>query len=165
MIINTRQLLCLFASLCLLVSCYPPIDLDKQQEARRGLDAALAQLPTLQRFTTIKILVYESYDAEHSSEYVCYYAKGYIVAGSSIPAADAVSYYAQSVQSLGWLPDSDQHTSERLLDRGMYERMVISPYEPEIEIQNAVGYTQLKETYTSVIVIRVDYTVPSRERC
>ncbi len=165
MIISMRRLLCFFTLLGLLASCYPLVDPDKQQEARRGLDAALAQLPTLQRFTTAKILVYESHDAEHSSEYVCYYAKGYIVAGSSLPAEDAVSYYAQSVQPLGWSPNSDKLASERLLDRGLYERIVISPYEPEIEIQNAVGYAQLKKTYLSVIVIRVDYTLPSRDRC
>ncbi len=162
---SIRRLSCFFALLSLLVSCYPPVSPEKQLETREGLDTALAELPTLASFITIKVLVYESYDNEHSNERVCYYAKGYVVAGSSLPEADALDAYTQKVQALGWTRDMTQYGFERLLNRGANESMVIFSYEPGIEIRDAVGYTQLKKEYKSVIVIRVDYTVPARDGC
>ena len=129
------------------------------------MDAAIAQLPTLANFTSIKVLVYESYDNEHGGERICYYAKGYVIAGSSLPDAEALDVYAQQLQSLGWTFDKTQYTVSRLLSRGSNEDIVVYSYEPGPEIKDAVDYAQLKKVYESVIITRVDYTVPSRDGC
>lgn len=154
---------CFFA--LLLVSCSPVVSLEKQREARRGLDAALAQLPTLASFTPVKVLVYESYDNEHGGEHVCYYAKGYVIVGSSLPYAKALDVYAHQLQSLGWTFDKAQYTLSRLLSRESNEDAVVYSYEPGPEIREAVDYAQLKKSYESIIVIRIDYTVPNGQDC
>lgn len=160
-----RSLIGVVLIVCFVTSCHPPVNDQKRQEARAGLDTVLAQLPELKEITRVKTLVYESYDNEHGED-VCYYAKGYVILGTSLPATEALDAYAQALRSTGWVNEtSDEYKTSRMLILGDQERIVVSSGDPGLEIRNAVNYEQLRQLYTSVIVIRVDYTLPKRDNC
>ena len=164
---NKRKLWLLFwlAIVCLSASCYPPVSVEQQQRARKGLDADLAQLPILDGFIVIKTLVAESFDNEHTGNDVCYYAVGSVVAGTTLAETAALDAYSQRLQTLGWVPSLPKEDTSRYLTRDLNERIVIYSYAPSLDIQDAVGYAQLKQQYKSIIIIEVDYILPNQGRC
>lgn len=109
---NKRKLWLLFcfAIVCLSASCYPPVN---AEEARKGLDADLAQLPILDGFTVIKTLVAES------SIDACNYAIGSVVTGTSLADTAALDAYSHRLQTLGWVPGLPKEDTARYLTRGL----------------------------------------------
>ena len=152
--------------LCVLVLLVQQVGhLQRQREARAGLDVVIAELPKPAGFDMIKIVYQEFYDDEHGSGPVCYYARAYIITGSSMSESDALATYAQSLQLQGWALEGEQYKTERGLIRGANERVVAHSGDPGVDIEDALDYAKLKEVYRSLIFVRVDYMIPSRDQC
>jgi hypothetical protein len=145
--------------LALAVSCAQP----QRREARAGLDAAVAQLPEPAGFDVIKVVYREFRSTEYERK--CFYATAYVIIGSSLPELEALDVYAEDLQPLGWAPRDEQYNTTRVLRRGTYERIVIELGEPGVDIRDAVDYVQLRATSPTVIFVRLDFMLPSRDEC
>jgi hypothetical protein len=135
----------------------------KQREARDGLDASIAQLPTLAGFTTIKVVPLEFSHTAYGK--TCYYARGYVIAGSSFSETEALDTYTEKIRSLGWMPEGMQAETSRVLMHAANERMEIYSGKPGVDIDGAMDYDQLRQTYRSLIFVSLDYMIPSRDEC
>ncbi len=162
-----RHIRCLFAVLLLLCctgACAPLTNLERQREARSGLDTIVIQIPPIADFTTNKIVYREFYDDEHGSEHVCYYARAFFVIGSSLPAENLPEIFSGRLQALGlgWKMRDYDNT---ILYRGKNERAVVFSVEPDDAIKDAVDYVQLRKVYSSIIFLQLEYILPSRDEC
>jgi hypothetical protein len=145
--------------LCLMVSCA----VGEQRKARAGLDASVAQLPELREFDTVEVVHREF---SHSGpRTTCYYARAYAIIGTSLPAEQALDVYVEELQSLGWEFDGRQYKTERGLKRGVYELVVVRSGEPGVDVKDAVDYAQLRAVYPTIIFVRLDFMLPSRDKC
>lgn len=148
----------------LVVSCAQQLsNTSKQQEARAGLDALVAQLPELENFNVTENLYFETSFTAYKK--TCYYATGYVIIGSSLLEVNALDVYTEKLELLGWTPREKQHEIERVFYAEANGRVVVSSGEPDESIKHAVNYQQLKENYRSVIFVRLVYMLPSRDEC
>jgi hypothetical protein len=162
-----KQIHCLFAMLLILCcagACTPLTSLEKQREARSGLDTIVSQISPIADFVTNKIVYREFYDDEHGGEHVCYYAKAFFVIGSLLPAENLPEVYAERLQALG-LGWKMQDYDNTILYRGKNERAVVFSVQPDDAVKNAVDYAQLRKIYPSIIFLQLEYILPSRDEC
>lgn len=134
-----------------------------QREAREGLDASITQLPTLEGFTTIKVVPLEF--SHTAYEKTCYYARGYVIVGSSFSETKALEIYTDAIHSLGWTSEGMQSETSKVLMHAANERMEIYSGKPGVDIEGAMNYEQIRQVHQSVIFVRLDYMVPSRSDC
>lgn len=149
-----------------LVSCDDPLThLQRQREARAGLDAALAALPKTPEFDTVKVVYSEFYDDEHGNGPVCYYARGYVILGSNLADSEALANYATRLQVLGWSAEGIQYQTQKVLIQGKNARILIYSGDPGVDIRDAMDYTKLRNTYRGVIFVMLTYMIPQRDGC
>jgi hypothetical protein len=152
---------CSSVSLALLGSHF-----QKERAARAGLERSTAQLPHPSKFVTIKefeVEMWPVFDTEIGEP--CYFGRGYSVFGTSLPETEALDVYVAQLQEFGWLTDGKQYENERALIRGKNELLVVHTDSPSVDIQDAVVYTKLRETFRTVVFVRVTYMLPRREGC
>lgn len=153
-----------FVLSCVLVACGQPTGWIMQERARAGLDAALAELPQSSEFQIYRVVYSKVLDIEgRGSE--CYYGRGYAVIGSSLLEREAIISYFQMVQSSGWISEGEQYNVSKLLKRGLNERMELYVGDPDVDIKDAVKSVQLRNGHQSLVYVRVDYMLPSRDQC
>lgn len=152
-------LLSIAVLLCLLVSCTA----EEQRKARAGLDASVAQLPELGDFDTIEVIYYET--SLSGPRTTCYYATAYLIIGTSLPEEKALDVYVEELKSLSWTPREKQYDTTRILMHGTYELVVIRSGEPGVDVKDAVDYAQLRAKYPTIIFVRLDFMLPSRDKC
>ena len=146
-----------------LVTCAQQIShLLKQQEARAGLDTLITQLPELADFDAVKIVRFEFSDTAYGK--TCYYARSYVILGSSLSEAEALTIYARRLQTLGWVPRDEPYDTS-VLYGGLSALAIVTSGEPGADIKDALDYNQLRRIYRSVIFVRLDYMLPSRKEC
>jgi hypothetical protein len=154
------------ALLLLTVSCTQYADhLQQQSAAKAGLDKLIKNLPQFKGFEKVKTVSLEFSNIEHGKGSSCYYARGYIVVGSVLPETEALEAYTQNLRSLGWTPKGTQYKTSSVLVYEKNARVEIYSGEPGVDIQDAVDYTQLRQIYSSLIFIRLDYMLPSADEC
>jgi len=152
------------ALICLLMACAQQrSDEAMVEQARIGLDTALSQMPNLPEFVTVDTIAFQFSRTEH--EQTCYYARGYLVLGASLQAAQALDLYVESLRLSGWDLDTRQYETSRLLSRGNNEWMEVRFGEPGVDIEAQIDYEQIQRTYNSVIFVRLDYVLPSVGNC
>lgn len=157
-----KQLGVIFAIAILLFitsSCH----LQQRREARAGLDAAVAQLPKLEGFDTVKV-VYQEFCFTDSGCTSCY-ARAYLIIGSSLPVEKALDVYVEALQLQGWSPRELQFDTERSLMRGMHELIIIWSGEPGADLDQVVDYARLRTVYKSLIFVSLDFRVPGWDEC
>jgi hypothetical protein len=152
--------------LLLMTSCAQYVDhLQKQSEAKAGLDNLIKSLPQFKGLDVVKTVSLEFSNIEHGNGPPCYYARGYIIVGSALPGTEALEAYAQSLRLLGWTPKGTLYETSNVLVYEKNARLEIYSGEPGVDIQDAADYARLKQMYTSVIFIRLDYMLPSADEC
>ena len=156
---HISRFFCIAILLCSTVSCAR----SQRREARAGLDAAVTQLPKPAGFDTIKVVYREFRSTEYERK--CFYARAYVIIGSSLPEVEALDVYVEKLEALGWVPREKQYKTTRVLRRGTHERIVIELGQPGVDIKDAVDYAQLRNTYPTIIFVRVDFMLPSRDEC
>ncbi len=150
--------------LCLSIFCVQQISyFKKQQEAKLGRETLVGQLPKLKNFDVIET-VYQDFPDKITGR-TCYYARTHLVIGTSMPESKALDAYEQNLKILNWISGGQQYETSRVLHYGDNDRVVVRSGEPGIDVKNVVDYDQLRETYQSIIFVRVDYMVPNREMC
>jgi hypothetical protein len=127
------------------------------------LDAAVAQLPQLAGFDTIKVVYREFRSTEYERK--CFYARAYVIIGSSLPEVEALDVYAEQLQLLGWKLEGRQYNTERGMMRGLHEYIGVRSGEPDVDIKDAADYFQLRATYPSIIFVMLDFILPNRDEC
>ncbi len=135
----------------------------KLDNVRAGVEASVAQLPRLKEFDTIKV-VYQNFSFS-AGGLTCYYGRAYVILGSSLSEKEALDAYFEALQLSGWVPRDAQYNTSRVLTRGAYELVEIRSGPPGVDIAKAVDYAQLRSVYESIIFVRVDLMLPSREEC
>jgi hypothetical protein len=156
---HISRFFCIAILLCSTVSCAR----SQRREARAGLDAAVTQLPKPAGFDTIKVVYREFRSTEYERK--CFYARAYVIVGSSFSEVEALDVYVKELQSLGWKLEGRQYDIERGMKRGVHERIVVRSGKPGVDIKDAVDYAQLRNTYPTIIFVRVDFMLPSRDEC
>jgi len=136
----------------------------QQQEVRRGLGASMVRLPQQSSFEVVGSL-YEEFSYGR-----CYYAGVYLVIGSPLEERAALDLYVRELQSLGWvlserLFETEEEPMEEMLIYGEHERVTVDIHPPGPLLDSVVDYEQLKQTYRSILVVRVVFMVPSRDEC
>jgi hypothetical protein len=137
----------------------------KSREARNGLDPVVSQVRQFQDFDVVTVKYYDVYDDEHGQGAVCYYARAYLLIGTSLSLPEALDVYAQHLQSLGWTLEGRQYETAKGLVRGVNERAVVESGEPGPELQNAADLDQLRKTYRNLIFLNIDYVLPAVTGC
>jgi len=115
--------------------------------------------------TSVKIVYQEFHSDENEDGPICYYARAFVIVGTLLPETQALDTYTEKTQSLGWTPEGRQYEISRILIRGVNDRIVIGSGEPGVDIKDALDYDKLRETYRSIIFVRLDYMLPSRDEC
>ena len=155
------KLIGLAVLLCAVLSC-TSLELRK---ARIGVDAAVAQLPVLQGFDVIEILNLDRSISAFGE--TCYYARAYVIIGSSLSETEALSGYSKALQSVGWVPDLEPYAPTWGLIRGSSEYAVIEVGEPYVGFKekDPVNWAQWEAKYRTIMNIRIDYMLPQRDGC
>lgn len=156
------QLTCFCFSVCILVSCDNLFPYVAMREARTGLNSLVGQLPDLAGFETTKVEYFDLADSAHGK--TCYYARAFVIIGSSLPMEDALDTYVEKIQSLGWAFDGRQYTTARTLVRGKHDLLVVESGKVG-SVLNAEEFTILHNRYRSIILIRLEYILPQRDGC
>ncbi len=131
----------------------------QQREVRRGLEASMARLPQQSSFEVVGSL-YEEF-----SDRRCYYAGVYLVIGSPLEERAALDLYVRELQSLGWVLFERQFETEKGLTYDEHSWLTVDTGPPGPLLDSVVDYEQLKQTYRSILVVRVVFMVPSRDEC
>lgn len=135
-----------------------------QREARQGLDQVVAyDLPSLEGFETIKIVSLDSSNTVYGE--TCYYAGDFLILGGSLAEAEALDKYAAKLESAGWTLRGKQYPATRELVSGDHVLTVIRTGNIDPGLRDYVDYEQLRETYPSIIFVRIVYMLPRREGC
>lgn len=133
------------------------------QQARVSLDTALTQMPSIREFVTIDTMAFQYSRTE--GDQTCYYARGYIMLGSSLQTEQALDLYVENLRLSGWELSPRQYDISRLLWRGSNERIEVWFGEPGVDIENHIDYEQAQQDHISVIFVRLDYVLPTVENC
>jgi hypothetical protein len=136
---------------------------DTLDEAKDGMEQAVEQLPQLDSFETIKIN--QRVFSHTAYGLTCNYARASIAVGSSLPAPDALDQYVEALQAQGWTLTGTQYQQTKSLVVGSNSLVVIHFGYPAIELKDEIDLDELNQTYQSILYIRVDYMLPTRDEC
>jgi hypothetical protein len=145
--------------LSLVVSC---ADSQKRAEAKAGIEASVVQLPRLRDFTTVKVIYEES--SLSAFGVTCYYGTAVLIVGTSLPFPESLDAYEAELLALGWKPGGHSDLNSRELLRGAHERITFQAGFPGVLVDDK-DYVYAQSIYTSVIIVTVDFMVPSNENC
>ncbi len=162
-----QRIATLTALVIMLGSCgFPLAYLQNQQKAEEGVGQIVNQLPRSPDFELIKIVQIKMdpvYDTEIGEP--CYYGRAYAIFGSSLSEAEALEAYSGKLEASGWQPEGKQHETGRKLVRGSNELAEVYYGNPGVDIERALDYTKVRQTYRSLLFVLVDYMVPHRQGC
>jgi hypothetical protein len=147
--------------LCVTSSCTP--SQQRLQQARSGLDTAIAQLPSSAEFTVVAIIPEEFSSTDYGK--TCYYAQANIAVGTALPGTDALATYVNELTLQGWVVERDNLDRSRVLVRGEHERIAVSLDGPGWIIERDEDYQHARDTFPIFLYISVTYILPSRENC
>jgi len=69
------------------------------------------------------------------------------------------------LQLLGWTPRAKQYPTSRVMYLGENTLLAATTNEPEAELRDSVEYAQMREDYQTVILLRLEFMLPSRDEC
>lgn len=152
-------ILALVAATCVLAGC----ERMRLHEARVGLEATVAGLPSLDGFSQVTLISDRAWDEVFGGE--CYYTQAIVVFGTSLSAQDALTAYVDALLLEGWIVEQDHNVREKVLHRGKHERAVvyIGPPGPMVELD--AYYQAVKSHFPSFLVVIVDFILPTTEDC
>lgn len=154
-------LICLLA----LAGCNVLNERAQQREARAGLEIIVGtMLPESDQFDLVETVSFDDSGSE-SGMVTCYYAVDYLIIGAPVPETEALNSYAADLHLLGWEPRSRQYPTSRVFRYGDNARAVATIGNPGASIRDAVDYAQVRTLYQSIIFVRLDFILPSREAC
>lgn len=140
---------------------------ERLQEARAGVENAVAQLPTTDSFETIAVTRTERSATAYGR--TCYYGIAIIMIGTMLPQREALETYVQQLESLGWQLRGRQHEASRVLLRDRHELATVSysPFEVEAgwELQGNSSGLQDRIGHTTILVLWLQYMLPARDDC
>jgi hypothetical protein len=116
---HISRFFCVAITLCSTASCART----QRREARAGLDAAVTQLSKPAGFDTIKVVYREFRSDEYERK--CFYARAYVISGSSLPEVEALDVYVEELEALGWVPREKRYNTTGVLRRGTHERVTV----------------------------------------
>ena len=152
----------------LLEGCYQTNTQEYEEtlkQAQVGLEPAVAQVNQFPDLKVLAVKYYRHYDWITSPP-SCYYARAYLLLGTTIQSPDSVQVFAEHLQSLGWtFRDFGQYEDAKLLLRGTNEVAAVEAYGPGPELEDAADYDELRKTYSSLVFLRFDYILPDERGC
>jgi hypothetical protein len=176
---DNRWIICVQTGLISLAICwnlggcnYPQL-----QDARQGVDQAVAELPHVPQVEHAKTLElqwaagYDDFFAwVKEVENPCYYARVYHVFGTQLSIAEVIELYTPQLQELEWQiddqpPQERENPISRVFIRGMHERLVISAMPEGYAIVPKEEYEQIKQRHATVFSLSLDYILPARDQC
>jgi hypothetical protein len=140
-------------------SCMP----FRLQEARKGLEATLADLPQT-GFTVISVIVFEPNGDTLSVDSMCYYDQAIVAVGSSLPEDDALASYVRELEAKGWLIQRSSGGYRELV-RGEHESMGIHIGVPSRMLESDPDFRRRRGDFRSLVYLIIDYYLPSRAEC
>lgn len=135
----------------------------KKSQVHTGLEKLVNRLPTLETIDTVEV-TYQKF-SQSENGFTCYYGRAYVILGTQQPLSEVLDAYLKELYAQGWYPEGYQYANTKTLIRYDNDRLVISLTEPAIVMQNQTNYVKLKQSYKELIFIRIDYMVPSRQKC
>lgn len=136
----------------------------QQRKARQGLESLVAQdLPNLDQFELVKTVSLDFSMTAYGM--TCYYARDYLIMGTSLPESEALEHYVEGLLPLSWTKEGEQYLTSKILIHGQNARIVVSHGEPGVDVDDAVDFERLSDIYQSILFVRVDYMLPARDGC
>ena len=144
---------------CLLPGCSSP----RQQAVRAEAQKVAEHLPQVEGFDVVTKL--DTAFASDETGRSCYVGRAWVVFGTHMPVQQALNRYAGVLQAGGFQLETDQLDLSRGMTRGLHERIVIGAFGPVETFRNNPEYAAAEQKYQTVITVRIDYIVPSRDEC
>lgn len=160
LLIGLALLLCLIP--VLLVSSFNALEHYQLRRARNGLEAVKAKLTTPGSFELITTV---STDFPGVNLGTCYYARDYLIMGTTLTETQALDMYENHLRSVGWLPGERQYLNTRVFYSGDNVFLVVTTIGPGDDTRDAVDYERLKQEYESVVFVRLEFQLPSTSEC
>jgi hypothetical protein len=135
----------------------------KQQAARSGVQTAVAQLPRPKDYQWIKEVYNDIPNPIRNGQ--CYYSRAYVILGTALPVTLALDTYIGYLQSFGWILSKEEYTTPKVLYHGVNELAVVDSSDPGPDVAGKIDYAQLQRQYPTVLYVRIDYALPSRNEC
>ena len=137
-----------------------------QRNVRTELDILVNNVvPLPAEFEIIETISLDSLYFTETFGKECFYARDYLILGSTLPASDALDAYARSLLSSGWITETRSYPTSRTLIYGENVRTVVEGGRPGVDVRNAIDYAELQRIYESIIFVRIDYAIPRRDGC
>jgi hypothetical protein len=95
----------------------------------------------------------------------CFYGRAYIVAGSQLTASDALDQYVEALQIQDWRLKEKTYQDSKTLLLGSNSLIVVYYGEPWPVFKKDIDLERLYQIYQSILFIRVDYMLPTRDEC
>jgi hypothetical protein len=134
-------------------------DYFKSREVKAGLNNSLEQLPQLRDFGTITMI------KGSSAIKSCHYAEAEVVLGTFLKEEDALEVYVDGLEALGWLERGKQDELHKGMVRGAHERIEIRAGYPNLDVQENKEYVRMKDSYPTIIFVRLVFYLPQRDGC
>jgi hypothetical protein len=154
-----RYLVPVFALMVIFSSCIPA----RLEEAQKGLEATLADLPQSSEFTVFSVISGEYYD-ELFGDSMCYWGQAIVAVGSSLPEEDALSSYVRELEARGWQAQNNLGRSRELV-RGEHESIVVRLGAPSWMLESREDFKRRRDSFRSLVNVSVNYYLPSRAAC
>jgi hypothetical protein len=156
--------LCLALLMCFVTSCTSP----KLDEARDGMQAAVAELPDSPQLHHIVTTEHVWPVTEDGG--TCYYARSYLVYGTQLPATEVLDWYTDRLEPLNWSLEQGRFEQDymdvaRQFTRGDHEFRAVSTGTPGFAVEQSFDYERYRQEYINIVVVSVDYVVPQSEGC
>ncbi len=154
---------CLLLLVLFLPSCSPTAQ-EKQtlQQARRGMESLIAQLPNSSNFPVVATIVEEFADTVDGE--TCYYAQAYIVVGVHRSSEEALIAYVDSLVHQGWKVEREG-MGYSMLVRGEHEQLIVDVNSPGWIVESNQDYKEAKKNYPAFLYVSVRYILPNRDKC
>jgi hypothetical protein len=139
------------------------------QAVQTGVEATAKNFPLLDGVDIIRDTeVTSGADTDEIDTATCYYGVATLVIGSQLSEAQILDGYTSQLTSYGYVLEPRDATSNlaRVFYRGFHEYTVIEVIHDAFIGKNlGIDLGQVKKKYTSVMYIRMVYTLPQREGC
>lgn len=135
------------------------------QQARTGLDAAVAQLPEPDGFSIVTVIV-EEFDRTWNRQRCCY-GQALMAVGTDVPSEEALELYTEALKDQGWVVQPDYGTLKwtKVLCRGEYETVDVRTGAAGLITASDERYKREKDNYASFVYLTLTYSLPSRAVC